>query len=157
MYGFQDPVADMISTIQQIAFRAALQAAADNSTLQNSTQIVEYTGTQEKLIYVTRYSYMICSAVLSFVGIFTMMPLFWRWWQLGREFSMSPLEIARAFDAPLLRGVDGNSSAEKLARDFKGVMVRYGISTKALAEDQAKLIIDYEDSITAPRQGWIYK
>lgn len=57
---------------------------------------------------------MICSAVLSIVGILALCPLYYGWWEPGRNFPMSPPEIARAFDAPLMRGVDGNTTAERM-------------------------------------------
>ncbi|KAH6691320.1 hypothetical protein F5X68DRAFT_229175 [Plectosphaerella plurivora] len=48
------------------------------------------------------------------------------WRRCGRLFSISPLEIAKAFDAPLLRQVGSNTPASQIAKDDDGSMVRYG-------------------------------
>lgn len=83
---------------------------------------------------------------------------------------MSPLEIARAFDAPLLRDADGNTTAEELARGLKTTRIKYGQLAEGevidgmtgngfvsdRVEERVRLIIGHEDSILAPRQGWKY-
>ncbi|PSN63893.1 hypothetical protein BS50DRAFT_637229 [Corynespora cassiicola Philippines] len=43
-------------------------------------------------------------------------PTFHGYGRLGREVSMSPLEVAKAFDAPLLAGVDPNLNAKALVK-----------------------------------------
>lgn len=58
------------------------------------------------------------------VGGFTVMvlaclailPTYWGWWELGREVSMSPLEIARAFEAPIMRDADSNATGHDLKK-----------------------------------------
>lgn len=44
----------------------------------------------------------------------------------GRQFSMSPLEIAKAFDAPLLHGLGSNLTGSELARQAPGDRIKYG-------------------------------
>lgn len=63
----------------------------------------------------------ISTAVSVLVGL-----LFSGWRSLGRQFSMSPLEIARAFDAPLLRDVGSNTTADEMAKGQDMVDVKYG-------------------------------
>lgn len=40
--------------------------------------------------------------------------------------SLSPLEIARAFGAPVFEGLDGNASAGDVDMERGGVVLRYG-------------------------------
>jgi hypothetical protein len=44
----------------------------------------------------------------------------------GRQFSMSPLEIAKAFNAPLLDGLGSNLTGSELARQAPGDRIKYG-------------------------------
>lgn len=48
-------------------------------------------------------------------------------WQLGRDMSMSPIEIAKAFAAPsLATATDSNASVETLLQEVGNLKVRYG-------------------------------
>jgi len=55
------------------------------------------------------------------------LPLYAGYWFLGRTVSLSPLEIARAFDAPVCEGLDGNASAGDVDIGRGGRVVRYGV------------------------------
>jgi hypothetical protein len=55
------------------------------------------------------------------------LPTYRGWWLLGRLVSLSPLEIAKAFDAPMLRGIDANGTSSELARAIGDARVRYEV------------------------------
>lgn len=102
----------------------------------------------------------------------------------GREFSMSPLEIARAFDAPLLRTVGSNTHGADIARSLSGIRVRYGevrdrsssremqfmkssrSTTQtygrddeelfSVAGERVRLMVDVPDRVSTPVNGRIY-
>jgi len=38
------------------------------------------------------------------LGLFAILLLLWGWWELGRPVTLSPLETAKAFAAPILLG-----------------------------------------------------
>jgi hypothetical protein len=48
------------------------------------------------------------------------------YWELGRRFSMSPVETAKAFNAPLLRNDDSNASIKNLVEELGHLKVKYG-------------------------------
>lgn len=121
---FNDPTDDMINAIRELAFRTSLRAADDNATLLQSG--VPFVGSLTHPIYVTDFRYMVGAALLGLLGILAICPTFYGWWKLGREVSWSPLEIAKAFDAPLLRDVDSNATADQLVRQLDRKRVRYG-------------------------------
>jgi hypothetical protein len=60
-----------------------------------------------------------CLAILS---------TYWGWWRLGREVSMSPLEIARAFGAPLLETADPNATGDDLKRELGTQEIRFAVN-----------------------------
>ena len=59
------------------------------------------------------------------------LPVFGGWWHLGRPVSMSPIETAKAFKAPLLREADGNGTARDIVAQVGGLQVQYGASAAA--------------------------
>jgi hypothetical protein len=64
--------------------------------------------------------------VLSVVGVAAIVPLYTGFWELGRGVTLNPLEIARAFGAPMLEGLDGNATPEMVTFERGGMSVRYG-------------------------------
>ena len=68
-------------------------------------------------------------------------PLFYGWWNLGRDVSMSPVEIAKAFKAPHTEGADANASVDKLLRQIGKRKARYGVvaTTEFEGADSSRL------------------
>ncbi|KAF2822081.1 hypothetical protein CC86DRAFT_358112 [Ophiobolus disseminans] len=87
---------------------------------------------QRALVTTTRGSYnvsfpFLASGVLcSLIAVLAILPLYHGYWTLGRAVSLNPIEVARAFGAPILEGVDGNGDAEDIAVERGGMVVRYG-------------------------------
>ena len=123
---FRDPMEDMINGMREIAFRSALNVAQYNLTFPNSTRDYVYTGSQPETIYVSNYRYMAAAMVVSLAGVLAVIPTYRGWWRLGRKVTLSPLEVAKAFDAPLLAGVQSNLGAQRMLKDVGGKYVRYG-------------------------------
>ncbi|KAF4499606.1 hypothetical protein FAGAP_4221 [Fusarium agapanthi] len=91
---WDNPMEDIIELTRDIGFRASLQYAKYNTT---DKQKVEYDSGTTTLVYVTNYEKMWIAIAVSLVGIFAVLPTFWGWWELGRDVSLNPLEIANAF------------------------------------------------------------
>ena len=62
------------------------------------------------------------------------LPVFGGWWRLGRPVSVSPIETAKAFKAPLLREADGNGTARDIVDQVGGLQVQYGALSAAKEE-----------------------
>lgn len=78
---------------------------------------------------VYRSDYMFLGLALMFIGLsaLAVVPLLLKWWRLGRNVSLSPIEIARAFGAPeLMAGSGSNSTASELMREVGSRDIRYG-------------------------------
>lgn len=160
---WSDPTDDIINAIRELAFRASIYATTDraldgalNNTWMMSNQTAFFSGTDLRATYTTRYSYMIAALALSVIGVIGVLPLYIGWWQLGRKVSMSPLEVARAFDAPLLRGTAANAEVDELARETKGERVRYGVVASSDSDDSPRLMLAGEDEVQQPLRGEVY-
>ncbi|KAF2027386.1 hypothetical protein EK21DRAFT_72062 [Setomelanomma holmii] len=125
---FADPMDGMLDTMREIAFRTAVRAAKDYANITNSTQEVQYSGLATHSIYDTDFRYMAGAIVVSVLSVIAIGVTFYGWWDLGRTVSLSPLEIAKAFDAPLLAQVGSNLdlSHNKHLGAIATARVRYG-------------------------------
>lgn len=76
--------------------------------------------------YSTNYSYMAGALVSTLVCICLALPVYWGFWQLGRKVSLNPIEIATAFQAPVLVAKQAKSGeAEHIVKVTGGTQVMY--------------------------------
>lgn len=129
---------EMISSLREIAFRTALQVVAENSTWPNSTQNSTFEGVRSYTHYHTEWADGIAATALSFLGLVAVSATLWGWWDIGRAVSLSPLEMARAFDTPSLQGTSSNAKVEDLVKKVRktGLKVRYGVLERGGEEGQ---------------------
>jgi len=116
-----DPMEDIINAIRELTFRAALAAST-----QGENQRHNATETITRTYYVSSYRYLIAAMVLTFVSACVIVPLFAGWWHFGREVSLSPIETAKAFRAPLLYGTECNGSIQDLLQEVGHRRAQYG-------------------------------
>jgi hypothetical protein len=159
---WNDPMDDMINSMREIALRTSI-AAASNTSLAGSVQSVPYKGTSTQIVYVTNYHYTIIAAAVSFLGILAVIPTFWGWWEDGRKVSMSPLEIAKAFDTPLLSIIDGNATATEIVSHMGERRIKYGELVQLGGQEidgytrqRPKLAFCDAGSVIRPRNGKTY-
>lgn len=96
-----------------------------NPKMANTTQVVQYTGQSTIAVYRSNFKIMAFAVILNLLGVMSILPLFWGWWQLERKTSFSPLEIANAFEAPLLREVHGNATQSQIRNRVGQKKVKY--------------------------------
>jgi hypothetical protein len=99
-----------------------------NMTLANRTTDQEVTVmmTFEETVYKTQPQWLAGAFAVIVMACLSILPTYWGWWRLGRPVSMSPLEIAKAFDAPLMQRADPNGLAADHLRTVGDIRVRYG-------------------------------
>lgn len=117
---FDDPTEYLLSQARELTFRTAI-AFGNESTPQTITG----TQTRTTSFYRSNYGFLTAAVLLTMVSILVVMTTFNGFWTLGRAVSMSPLEIAKAFNAPLLAKEDPNAKAEELVRSSGKRNVRY--------------------------------
>jgi hypothetical protein len=120
-----DPTDYMLNQLRQIAFRMSLQAAKDDAKASNATQTVSYTGTSTKTIFTTNFSLVAVAASLNILAVVAILPTYYGWWTLKRKSSMSPLETASAFAAPLLRDAGANGGWREILEKVGERSVKY--------------------------------
>ncbi|KAI9718454.1 MAG: hypothetical protein M1812_004175 [Candelaria pacifica] len=118
---FLDPTADLVAATREIMFRTAARAA--NSS---SIQRVQSKEVAVHTVYRSHYLFLALSILVTMLGVICVLPIFSGWWHLGRDTSMSPIETAKAFSAPLLKGHDSNASSKDTLIEVGKKEVRYG-------------------------------
>jgi hypothetical protein len=98
---------------------------------QQATVSMKYNET----VYAVRFGWLAGGFALITIACLAILPTYWGWWRLGRAVSLSPLEIAKAFDAPLMHVLDSNVTSGDLVRAVGGKRVRYGFATSSTDRD----------------------
>lgn len=137
-FDWRDPTNDILIALHEIMFRTALKAAnaADSVSVQNAhgnrtfdtKQSVHATQTGVQNVFVSHYGYLFGALAVMTFGVLSVIPTFYGWWRLGRPMTLSPIETAKAFNAPLLNQSKSRSNADvdRLIRDIGDRPVRYG-------------------------------
>jgi hypothetical protein len=149
-YKTLDPTSRVVDIINDVYFRAAamygilgpaawinLNLSPDEEHLSQREIDGIRTDPNGTVYFIKMRWYIIAASIQSFAILFAAL-LYWGWWQLGRHVSFSPIEIAKAFDAPLLQNVNTNSRAKDLLRDVGNLRIRYGASTPDTATSGRK-------------------
>ncbi|KAF8541339.1 hypothetical protein BDD12DRAFT_908713 [Trichophaea hybrida] len=102
---WDDPTLDILNGIRELMFRAAI--AASNST---TTQTVSGTQSFAHTVYQSHYQFLLAALIVPLLSVGFVTSLFIGWWELGRKVSYSPIELAKAFGAPLLEGRGSNAT-----------------------------------------------
>ena len=78
-------------------------------------------------VFHTDYAWFIAAALVETLCLAFIAPTYWGWWKLGRDMSFSPLEIAKAFRAPMLDEYHSNSRGRHIAKAGGDTRLRYGV------------------------------
>lgn len=103
-------------------------------------------------VYKSNYIYLAAAAGVTYLTVlFTLLLLRQVFSSHGRTFSLSPLEVAKAFNAPLLTDVGSNLEADDIAETLTDIRVRYGEAVgdaKSSRED-----VNEYDGVVLPSLG----
>ncbi|OQV01402.1 hypothetical protein CLAIMM_06769 [Cladophialophora immunda] len=119
---FRDPLADLLAGARELMFRSSLAAA--NASV--PVQILPASQSLSRPIYHTNYVYLGVATAVVLFALTLIAATFWGYNVLGRKFSMSPLETAKAFNPPLLRSADSNAPIKDLIKEVGDREIRYG-------------------------------
>ena len=157
-----DPTNHIISALNQIAFRVSLGAATFPYRDTNKApvpQVVTMLATSNINVFHSEHKYLIAMVVLTVAMMGLVVPTFVGWWELGRHVTMDPIEIAKAFEAPLLQGPGSNAPTWQLVQDYGKSGIRYGepvgYSDSRMMKRTLKLGNPHE--VRRPTTGAIYE
>lgn len=169
--GLDDPAIELLRKINTLSFVAALylkdqpSTAVTNRTaagMSSQTALSSVTGIVEE--YITDFNYVAGALVATLVTILLVLPVYWGFWHLGRKVTLGPLEIANAFNAPIIKpdNVKGqHGDFEEVLQEVGKRRVRYGQLKDAppgsmgIAEPESVVQPSYRESrrFTRAQQG----
>ncbi|KAH7132670.1 hypothetical protein B0J11DRAFT_577572 [Dendryphion nanum] len=167
---WRDPMPDLIYKMQALAFRITVDMANTNDpTFTNSIagpdfadlrktwiQAVQVRTSHTRMVYKTDKILVAIGVTLSIISIAAVVPLYNGFWKLGRKVSLNPLEIAKAFAAPMLEGMDGNVSAEMVTVERGGMVVRYGVVERYGEGKTLRVEESARATVRMPWQGEVF-
>ncbi|KAK1749671.1 hypothetical protein QBC47DRAFT_426632 [Echria macrotheca] len=106
------PTEYVLLSLHDFIFRAALHAGEDTK----ATQTFEAHREGFELIFRSNEGYLAAAAVSVGVAVATLVALIWGWWWLEFPVDFSPLGIAKAFGAPILRDTKSKPVSDTLLR-----------------------------------------
>lgn len=119
---FSDPTEWILQQARDLMFRTAL-AQGNSSTMQTISNPSE---TRTVTVFRSHYEYLAIAAGVTFVAVLIVLATFNGFWVLGRAVTMSPIETAKAFNAPLLAQEHPNAEVGELVKGAGMKPVRYG-------------------------------
>ncbi|KAI5358795.1 hypothetical protein Slin14017_G110780 [Septoria linicola] len=128
---FSDPSDYIFQQARELMFRTAL-AQGNSSTMQDLQQAIEL---RTVTVYQSHYEYLGIAVALTFIAMGLVTATFNGFWLLGRNVTMSPIETAKAFNAPLLAQEHPNAEVQDLVKGAGMKPVRYGEVVSADARD----------------------
>jgi hypothetical protein len=159
---WKDPTNDILSALNQIAFRVSIQAANFEYRNTNSTptpQVITMQATGNVNVFHSEHKYMIAMIVLTTFFMALVVPTSIGWWELGRRVTLDPIEIAKAFDAPMFQGPGSNAPLRQLVKHYGSRSVKYGeaegYSNGQLVKRQLKLGNPHD--LSRPTPGALYE
>jgi hypothetical protein len=144
-------------TDEQVLFVNESLIDTGKPLIKNWTQTVQVNDESNLAVYTISIPYMIAAALVSLLAIPSVAWLYYGWWELGRNVSLDPLEIANAFDAPHMETVDGNAEGRDVAKQVSLKRVRYGVVQDVGGTEKGELKIYYEECVRKPRPGEVFR
>jgi hypothetical protein len=90
----------VLGAIKSFMFRLAFESELKTEAHRQDVPVKVVT---HMTVYSANYQFLAAALVTMLTGLVAVLSLFWGWWELDRAVTMSPLETARAFGAPLLQ------------------------------------------------------
>ena len=122
-------------------------------------QSVSATQTLSQNVFITDFRWFAAAAALDIIVVLAVLPLFWGFWSLSKHKSLSPLQLAIAFDSPLTAGVHSAASTAGAVEVVGETRVAYGLTSATgtngvtTSSDAARLGIAEQDRVWRPRKG----
>jgi hypothetical protein len=115
------PTDYVLNSMQDFMFRAALRAANDTDS-----QTFSVRRAKRKQVFHSVYGYLAAASTITLFGTFFVLIMLPGRWSLGRTVSLSPLETASAFCAPLMERVRYNDiTIDGILEDIGQTRVKY--------------------------------
>jgi hypothetical protein len=173
---FSDPTSFIFQSLDEIMFRLAVDSAKSNilekvsvgyvagSTatqpsanfftpsgmkleLYSQSQIIEMVGMESVQFFTSNFYFLLGALLAMMIAAVSIILLFNGFWHFGRDVSMDPIEIAKAFRAPLMSEVESNATVDEIVQRVGHLEVTYGA---VIGETYRRLQFDEAGRVQRP-------
>ena len=168
-YGFIDPIPHVIFKFNQLMFRGAVASASWSNTtslMDNGLSVDQTVPAKQKStrpVYKTDLSWYAAAVIFELIAMLLILPMFWGWWTIGRQPTLSPFGVALAFDSPILEKVNSGVNAQGIVREVGGMKIKFGevisgVPAQSEASDKTcssstRLGMAEDHNVVRPRKG----
>ena len=138
---FSNPLPDIVDDMNQLMLRGALKSASWRNVTSfidsdiSIHQSVVARQTLQQTVFHSHLLWFTAAAVVELMTVFLVLPMFFGYWQLGRHTTLSPFDIALAFDSSLFSDVNSAAGAKGVVRSLGSMHLRYGLIGQAAESD----------------------
>lgn len=163
----RDPMDDMVAAVNELMFRAGLMSALwkNVTSLIDSGvathQVVQTKSTKVENVFASDLRWFAGAATIQMLAIILLIPSFYGWWNIGVELSLSPFQMAKAFDSPLLESINSGAGATGIVKNAGHWRLRLGVVDSGVSEvngkaglyPKSRIGIDHSDRVAEPHKG----
>lgn len=136
---FEDPMPTVLENFNQLFFRGATVTSSGRQSKPwrdaagwidpglKVQQIVQAKQVSHENVFRSDLSWYAAAAVIELVTVCLILPMFWGWWTLGCNLSMSPFAVALAFDSSVLKDVNSAAGSRGVVEEMGDVKVKFGV------------------------------
>ena len=146
-FQYKDPLDYTLRRINLLMFAMATDPWWTSYTNNDRSAETTFNATQysQSIHYKTNHGFMYGALASILFCVLCVLPSYWGYWQLGRDVTLGPFEIANAFRAPILdHPTVANAGVKELIREVGQKEVKYGAMVQtdasgrlAIAEPEA--------------------
>lgn len=146
-YQYKDPIDHILRRINLLMFTLSVDPFFDNPDNDFSSNLTQMFAKEysQSIHYKTNHGFMYGALASILFCVLCVLPSYWGYWQLGRDVTLGPFEIANAFRAPILdHPTVANAGVKELIREVGQREVKYGAMVQtdtsgrlAIAEPEA--------------------
>ncbi|KAF4622773.1 hypothetical protein G7Y89_g14253 [Cudoniella acicularis] len=89
-------------------------------------QVIIMEQTSNIIVFKSNYNFLAGALAVMVIGVLIFISTFYGFWELGRDTSLNPLEVAKAFNSAILEGTGSNASTRHLNKSVGAREVQYG-------------------------------
>jgi hypothetical protein len=133
---WSNPTQFALNAMSEWLFRALI-----SSSTPTDSQTFSVRRTSLALIFLSDYEYLAVALVVMSIALLGVFFQLWGFWRLGRQVTMSPLELAKAFKAPIMQRASHTSAIDGILKVVGKTIVKYdGESFDVDAEEMESLL-----------------
>ena len=124
---------DIISELNKLLFRAGVLAGTWTNITQllgpkkTVQQVVKADLVTHEPVYSSDFIWFFAAAFVQVLALLLILPIYWGWWKIGVELTLSPFQIAKTFNSPIFDDINSGAGASGIVSEAGDTKLRRGV------------------------------